>query len=105
MSTKIDDMSVLMHDMLSHIMGQASKNPKEKETEEGVVTTASQDVPPVSITTNKPAKDVVPVLMAGSKGATNNTHFKDSLKWAIHCLISEVVIDTFDIMEASIPSI
>eukprot|EP00957_Ditylum_brightwellii_P143925 10967003-Ditylum_brightwellii.AAC.1 len=62
-------------------MGQAAKNPKEKRPEEGAVTTAPQGVPPASITTNKPAKDVVPVLMACSKRATNSTHFKDSLKW------------------------
>eukprot|EP00957_Ditylum_brightwellii_P193221 14712420-Ditylum_brightwellii.AAC.1 len=67
MSTKLDAMSVLMHDMNNHIMGQATKNPKEKEPEEGSVTTASQ----------------------GSKRAANNTHFKDSLKWPVHRLISE----------------
>jgi hypothetical protein len=104
MSTKLDAMSVLMHDMHSHIMGQATKNPKEKEPEEGAVTTASQDVPTASITTKKPAKDVVSVLMAGSKRATNSTHFKDSLKWPVQRLISEVVIEKFKIKEANIPS-
>eukprot|EP00957_Ditylum_brightwellii_P063922 4849616-Ditylum_brightwellii.AAC.1 len=70
-------------------MGQATKNPKEKESEEGAVTKASQDVSPASITTNKPAKDARSVLIAGSKRAKSNTHFKDSLKWPVHYLISE----------------
>eukprot|EP00957_Ditylum_brightwellii_P047863 3635967-Ditylum_brightwellii.AAC.1 len=61
-------------------MGKAAKNPKEKEPEEGAVTTASQGVSPASITTNKPAKDAVSVLVAGFKRAANNTHFKDSFK-------------------------
>eukprot|EP00957_Ditylum_brightwellii_P164647 12536059-Ditylum_brightwellii.AAC.1 len=63
MSTKMDAMSVLLHDIHSHVMGQATKNLKEKELEEGVVTTSSQDVPPVSFTTNKPAKDAMSLLM------------------------------------------
>eukprot|EP00957_Ditylum_brightwellii_P076768 5834736-Ditylum_brightwellii.AAC.1 len=58
MSTKMDAMFVLMHDRHRHIMRQATKNPKEKEPEEGAVATVSQDVPPASIATNKPAKDV-----------------------------------------------
>ena len=103
MSTKLDAMSVLMHAMHSHIMGQATKNPKEKEHEEGAVTTASQGVPPASITTKKPAKDVVSVLMAGSKRATNSTHFKDSLKWPVHCLISEVVIKNLTSWKQAFP--
>eukprot|EP00957_Ditylum_brightwellii_P117305 8946678-Ditylum_brightwellii.AAC.1 len=64
MSTKLDAMFVLMHDMYSHIMGQATKNPKEKGPEERAVTIASQGVPPASITTKKPAKDGVSMLMA-----------------------------------------
>eukprot|EP00957_Ditylum_brightwellii_P118590 9044349-Ditylum_brightwellii.AAC.1 len=79
MSTKMNAMSVLLHDIHSHIMGQATMNLKEKEPEEGVVTTASQDVPPASININKLAKDAMSVLMIGSKRTTNNTHFKDSL--------------------------
>eukprot|EP00957_Ditylum_brightwellii_P027478 2077260-Ditylum_brightwellii.AAC.1 len=82
-------MSVLMHDMHSHIMGQATKYPKEKEPEEGTVTTASQGVHPASITTKKAAKNVVSMLMTDAKKATNSTHFKDGLKWPVHCLISE----------------
>eukprot|EP00957_Ditylum_brightwellii_P198695 15144320-Ditylum_brightwellii.AAC.2 len=33
MSTKMNAMSVLLHDINSHIMGQETKNPKEKEPE------------------------------------------------------------------------
>eukprot|EP00957_Ditylum_brightwellii_P081463 6196990-Ditylum_brightwellii.AAC.1 len=66
----MDAMSVLMHGMHSHIMGQATKNPKEKEPEEGAAMTASQDVPPASITINKATKDAVSVLRAGFKRAT-----------------------------------
>eukprot|EP00957_Ditylum_brightwellii_P104053 7927402-Ditylum_brightwellii.AAC.1 len=104
MSTKTDAMSILLHDIHSHIMGQATKNLKEKETEKGAVTTSSQDVPPASITNNMPAKDAMSVLMSGLKRTTNNTNFKDILKWPAHCLTSEVDIEKLNIMISSLPS-
>eukprot|EP00957_Ditylum_brightwellii_P010913 827058-Ditylum_brightwellii.AAC.1 len=64
MSTKMDAIPVLLHDIKRHIMGQETKNPKETLPETGAMPTVSQDVPPASITTNKSVKDVVSVLMS-----------------------------------------
>ena len=104
MNNKMDAMSVLLHDIHSHILGQGTANAKGRVPEEEVVAPASQDAPPASATTKKPDKDAMSLLMANSKKLTNNTHFKDCLKWPIHCLISDVVIENFKIATSNLPS-